>query len=157
MNLETAIENDTLDMESELIAQKESLEILDSINNDSLIIIKNKIRDINNRLISIDSINDVADLFRQEDDESDSLTSFRFPLDAGANVSIYKIKIGQSSITKSMTVSYTLQDTVINNRITKTAKNLQILDDDFISISGPPGCTPIINCSSNQLNIDVEI
>ncbi len=80
------------------------------------------------RLISIDSINDVVYPFRQENNESDSASSFRIPINARHFQSEYLIKIGYSDITKKLTVSYTLEDTVINNRITKSAKNLQIID-----------------------------
>lgn len=157
MELETAIEEDP-NMEDFYQVKIDSLLKLDTLNNQLLSSINSKIRDTRGRLISIESINDVGDLFLPEEGESDSASSFRIPINAGASESEYNIKIGNSDIKRFFRVSYTLEDTVINNRITKSAKNLQIIgNSDFDSISGPSGCSPVINCSSNQLNIYVEI
>ncbi len=156
--LETAIEIDSMDMRVVFQERIDSLLREDSVYSDSLVIINTFISDVQDRLISIESVNDINNLFKREGDETDSATSFRFPLNANSTESAYEIKIGNSDIERSFSVSYSLEDTVINNRITKSAKNLQIIgESDFDSISGPFGCEPVINCSSNQLNIYVEI
>lgn len=156
--LETAIENDSMDMEAVFQARIDSLLRKDTVYNDSLAIINNHISDVQDRLISIESINGINNVFRREDDESDSATSFRIPLNVGSTESAYEIKIRGIDAKRFLRVTYSLEDTVINNRVTKNAKNLQVIGEtDFDSIRGPFGCEPIINCSSNQLNIYVEI
>ncbi len=155
--LEAAIEIDTLDMEAEFQRRIDSALVQDTLYTDSLAIVKNIIRDIKDRLISVESVNGVNNLFMREEDESDSASTFRIPLNAGSFESAYEIKIGNSTIEKFLRVTYTLEDTVVNNRVSKSAKNLKVEAHDFDSIRGPFGCSPVVNCSSNQLNIYVEI
>lgn len=145
-----------------LIEDGNNAPIFDSLNarktvvEDSLVLLKNIITTVKERLISIESINGERDLFINRTG-GDTLSSFRIPIDGSSNESEYTIQVEHADFINYLKVSYKLSDTVINNKITKAAKNLRIIDYEFDSIRGPYGCSPVLECSSNELEIYVEI
>lgn len=152
-------ENKLLDS---LIADGSNAPIADSLNarqtvvEDSLVLIRNIITTVKARSISIESINNEKDLFTNRNG-GDSLSSFRIPIDGTTNESEYFIQVEHADFNNYLKISYDLIDTVINNKITKAAKNLKVLDYEFKALRGPVGCAPVLECSSNELDIYVEI
>ncbi|GAA5027161.1 hypothetical protein GCM10011506_13490 [Marivirga lumbricoides] len=145
-----------------LLADRNNAAIADSLTSrkteatDSLTFVKNVITTVKSGLISIESINNERDLFTNRLG-GDSLTFFRIPIDGTSTESEYYIQVEHADFINYLKISYTLSDTVINNKITKAAKGLKVIDYEFKSIRGPYGCTPVLECSSNELEIYVEI
>jgi len=146
--------NSNLDDEA-FIEARDSLNDKKEVLSDSISLMNDLIRIVNSRLLKIKSINDTEDLFRS-DLRGDSLTNFKIPLSANENISSFEILIEGTDSVNQLVVSYTLTDTVINNKITKAATNLGIITHDYETISGPYGCSGN-NCISNELTIYVEI
>ncbi|MBK6263562.1 hypothetical protein JKA74_00830 [Marivirga sp. S37H4] len=145
-----------------LIKDPANAPIIDSLNSEktasqqSLTYIKNLITTTKNRLISIHSINGEEGLFINQNG-GDSLTRFKIPINTNTNESEYQIQIEGANFENYLKISYELSDTVLNSKITKKASNLQVITHEFESLISPRGCTPIIECSSNELQIYVEI
>lgn len=157
---------DTLEIEiaevNEALENPNNAPVVDSLNNlkeiktDSLTLINALIATVNEKTISIESINDETNLFENRNG-GDSLRRFRIPINTNRTESEYNFQIEFAKTTHYLKVQYQLTDTTINSKITKSAKNLQIIEHQFDSIRGPFGCRPRSECISNELEIYVEI
>lgn len=136
--------------------QTNELNALKAIKSDSLAFYNSLVSTVNRRLISIAAINSNEEVFTFEEDEDDSLINFGIPIDPNNLSSNYIIEFEGSDTQKELSISYTLVDTLLNSKITKAAKNLQVIYHDFDSLRGPYGCTKS-NCISNKQTIYVEI
>ncbi|WKK87117.1 hypothetical protein QYS48_10050 [Marivirga arenosa] len=151
-----------IDSIDDALANPDNSSIQQALNNaktvksDSLTLINDLIKDTNSKLISIASINGEKNLF-EDKNGSDSLKLFRIPINTNQDESDYAIAIEFVEKEEYLKIKYELFDTIINNKITKSAKSLEIIEHSFDSIRGPFGCTPINECISNQLEIYVEI
>lgn len=134
----------------------DSLNTLRAVKTDSLSFINALIRTTNDGTISIASINGESNLFENRQG-GDSLSRFRIPLNTLQNESEYTFEIEFLNGTRDLKVEYQLFDTTINEKITKSAKNLSVIEHQFDSLRGPFGCQPRLECSSNELEIYVEI
>lgn len=134
----------------------DSLNNLKEIKSDSLALINALIKTTNEKSISIASINGVTNLFENRNG-GDSLRKFKIPINTNQTESEYVFQIEFADTTHQLKIRYELYDTVINNKITKSAKYLQVIEHQFDSLSGPYGCRPISECISNELEIYVEI
>lgn len=142
--------------DSKNASKADSLNKLKTIKTDSLTLVKALITTINKGSISIESINGKTKLFENRNG-GDTLDRFRIPLNTNQTESEYNIKIGYTDSTHSLKLSYQLQDTTINSKITKSAFNLKVTEHHFDSLRGPYGCSPLTECTSNKLEIYVEI
>ncbi len=122
---------------------------------ESITLIKGIIKVVNSRLLSIESINGVFNLFENAQG-GDSLVQFVVAIDPNKTSATYNIKVEGVKSSNRLTIAYELQDTVINNKITKAAKKLRVVEYDFDSINGPRGCNKEV-CISNEQTIYVEI
>ncbi|HET8859745.1 hypothetical protein [Marivirga sp.] len=151
-----------IDAVDEELDNPENAPVADSLNNlkaiksDSLALINALIRTTNEGSISIESINGETNLF-QNRNGGDSLTRFRIPINTNQGESNYMFKIESADSIRYLKIQYQLIDTTINDKITKSAKNLTVIEHQFESLRGPFGCNPIQNCISNELEIYVEI
>ncbi|WP_296622854.1 hypothetical protein [Marivirga sp.] len=134
----------------------DSLNSLKAIKTDSLAFINALIKTTNNKTISIESINGKTNLFENQNG-GDSLRKFKIPINTNQTESDYAIKIEFADSIQYLKIQYQLKDTTINSKITKSAKNLTVIDHQFDSLRGPFGCKPISECTSNSLEIYVEI
>lgn len=140
----------------------ENAPVVDSLNNlrtiktDSLAVVNAIIQTVNNKLISIESINGETNLF-ENSNGGDSLRNFKIPINTYQNESEYVFHIESTDTTYYLKIRYELNDTSINNKITKSAKQLQVIEHQFDSLRGPFGCRPKARCISNELDIYVEI
>jgi hypothetical protein len=140
----------------------ENAPVVDSLNNlrktksDSLALIDGLIKITNKRTISIESINGETNLFENKNG-GDSLSRFKIPLNTRQPESEYVFQIEFSNSPHSLKIEYQLSDTIINSKITKSAKNLSVIEHQFDSLAGPYGCKPLSKCTSNELEIYVEI
>lgn len=125
-------------------------------NQEALNYIKNLITLTRNKMISIQSINGETGLFINRNG-GDSLTNFKIPINTNSTESEYDIQIEFAKFSNRLKISYELSDTVLNNKITNKVSNIQVIEHSFDTLKGPRGCSPIINCSSNELKIYVEI
>ncbi|ADR22877.1 hypothetical protein MATR_32740 [Marivirga tractuosa] len=136
--------------------------VVDSLNNlraikaDSLALINALITTTKEKTISIASINGESNLFENRNG-GDSLKKFRIPINTKQTESDYVFQIEFADTTHQLKISYELNDTVINNKITKSVKQLEVIEHQFDSLRGPYGCAPISECISNELEIYVEI
>jgi len=146
----------------EALDNPDNISIVDSLNNlktiksDSLASINALIKTTNQKKISIESINGETELFKNNLG-GDSLSKFKIPISTLERESEYNFKIEFADTTHYLKIQYQLMDTIINSKITKSAKNLQVLDHQFDSLRGPFGCRPLSECISNELEIYVEI
>ncbi|WKK76031.1 hypothetical protein QYS49_00890 [Marivirga salinae] len=140
----------------------ENAPVVDSLNNlkeikgDSLTLINAIIKTTNNKIISIASINGETNLFENKNG-GDSLRKFKIPINTNQTESEYVFQIEFADTTHQLKIRYELSDTVINNKITKSAKHLEVIEHQFDSLRGPFGCRSISECISNELEIYVEI
>ncbi|WP_340153865.1 hypothetical protein [uncultured Marivirga sp.] len=140
----------------------ENAPVVDSLNNlrtlksDSLALINALITTTNDKTISIESINGKTNLFENVRG-GDSLNRFRIPINTLQTESEYIIKIELADSLRFMKIEYQLNDTTINSKITKSVKDLKVIEHQFDSLRGPFGCQPISDCISNELEIYVEI
>lgn len=140
----------------------ENAPVVDSLNNlrkikaDSLALINALIKTTNDKLISIAFINGKTNLFENRNG-GDSLRKFKIPINTNQNESDYVFQIEFADTTHYLKISYELNDTTLNNKITKSAKQLKVIEHGFDSLRGPFGCKPISECISNELEIYVEI
>ncbi len=140
----------------------ENAPVVDSLNNlreikaDSLALINALIKTTNEKTISIASINGETNLFENRNG-GDSLKRFRIPINTNQTESDYVFQIEFADTTHHLKIRYQLNDTTINNKITKAAKQLEVIEHQFDSLRGPYGCRPISQCISNELEIYVEI
>jgi hypothetical protein len=157
----TRLNNEIKAVDSEL-DDPENAPIVDSLNNlktiktDSLALINALIKITNNKTISIESINGETNLFENENG-GDSLKRFKIPINTNESESEYIFQIEFADTTHFLKIRYKLNDTTINNKITKSAKQLEVIEHQFDSLRGPYGCKPISECISNELEIYVEI
>lgn len=153
---------DELELVDEALDDPENAPVVDSLNNlraikaDSLALINALIKTTNDKLISIASINGKTNLFENRNG-GDSLKKFRIPINTNQNESDYVFQIEFADTTHYLKIRYELNDTTINNKITKSAKQLEVIEHQFDSLRGPFGCKPISECISNELEIYVEI
>jgi hypothetical protein len=134
----------------------DSLNNLREIKSDSLALINALIKTTNEKTISIESINGKTDLFENRNG-GDSLSRFRIPINTLQTESEYIFKIEFADSLRFMKIEYQLFDTTINDKITKSVKNLRVIEHQFDSLRGPFGCRPVSECISNELEIYVEI
>jgi hypothetical protein len=147
---------DTLLAEQSNALKSDSLNGLRAIKADSLSFYNSLVSIVKRRLISIRAINSKLDVFQFEEDEDDSLVNFAIPINPNDEVSNYIIEIEGADFSKELAISYQLVDTVINNKITKAAKQLRVTEHNFDSLRGPYGCSKTV-CISNNQTIYVEI
>lgn len=134
----------------------DSLNNLRDIKSDSLALINALIKTTNEKTISIASINGKTNLFENRNG-GDSLKRFKIPINTNQTESDYVFQIEFADTTHYLKIRYELNDTTINNKITKAAKQLEVIEHQFDSLRGPYGCRPISECISNELEIYVEI
>lgn len=149
-----AIDNELDDPENAPVV--DSLNNLRAIKADSLALINALIKTTTDKLISIASINGKSNLFENRNG-GDSLKKFKIPINTNQTESEYVFQIEFADTTHYLKIRYELNDTVINNKITKSVKQLEVIEHQFDSLSGPYGCRPISECISNELEIYVEI
>ncbi len=153
---------DEIEQVDEALDDPENAPVVDSLNNlrkikaDSLALINALIKTTNDKLISIASINGKTNLFENKNG-GDSLKKFRIPINTNQTISEYVFQIEYAKTTHQLKIRYELNDTVINNKITKSVKQLEVIEHQFDSLRGPYGCRPISTCISNELEIYVEI
>ncbi|WP_375580410.1 hypothetical protein ABWH96_05070 [Marivirga tractuosa] len=154
--------NSEIEAVNTALENPENAPLADSLNNlkvvktDSLALINALITTTNNGSISIQSINGETNLFENRNG-GDSLTRFKIPLKTTQNESEYEFQIEFSNTTHYLKLEYQLTDTTINSKITKSAKELKVIEHQFDSLRGPFGCRPRPRCISNELEIYVEI
>ncbi|SMG47362.1 hypothetical protein SAMN05661096_03378 [Marivirga sericea] len=154
--------NNEIEVVDAALADPENAPVVDSLNNlrntktDSLAIINGLITITNSGTISIESINGTTNLFENKNG-GDSLSSFKIPLKTTESQSEYVFQIEFSDFQYSLKIEYELSDTIINSKITKSAKELNVIEHQFDSLAGPYGCNPVSKCISNELEIYVEI
>ncbi|MGM0581118.1 MAG: hypothetical protein ACQETL_10590 [Bacteroidota bacterium] len=157
----TRLNNEIKAVDNEL-DNPENAPVVDSLNNlreikaDSLALINAIIKTTNEKLISIESINGKTNLF-ENSNGGDSLKTFKIPINTNESESDYVFQIEFADTTQYLKIRYKLNDTTINNKITKSAKQLEVIEHQFDSLRGPYGCRPISECISNELEIYVEI
>ncbi len=153
---------DELEQVDKALDDPENAPVVDSLNNlraikaDSLALINALIKTTTDKLISIASINGKSNLFENRNG-GDSLKKFKIPINTNQTESEYVFQIEFADTTHQLKIRYELSDTVINNKITKSVKQLEVIEHQFESLSGPYGCSPISECISNELEIYVEI
>jgi anion-transporting ArsA/GET3 family ATPase len=134
----------------------DSLNNLKAVKSDSLALINALIKITNEKTISIESINGKTNLFENRNG-GDSLSKFRIPINTLETNSEYIFKIEFADSLRLMKIEYQLYDTTINSKITKSVRDLQVIEHQFDSLRGPFGCRPLSECISNELEIYVEI
>lgn len=134
----------------------DSLNNLKAVKSDSLALINALINTTNSKTISIESINGETNLFENQNG-GDSLSKFRIPINTLTTTSEYFFKIEFTDTIRLMKIEYQLNDTTINSKITKSVKDLKVIEHQFDSLRGPFGCRPLSDCISNELEIYVEI
>jgi len=154
--------NNEIEVIDGVLDDPDNAPIVDSLNNlrtikaDSLALIQALIKTTNEGTISIESINEETNLF-ENGNGGDSLSRFRIPIKTLEKESEYVFQIEFADNTHYLKIQYQLVDTTINAKITKSAKNLQVIEHQFDSLRGPFGCKPVSECTSNELEIYVEI
>ncbi|MGJ3234639.1 hypothetical protein [Marivirga sp.] len=134
----------------------DSLNNLKEVKSDSLALINALIKTTKEKTISIESINGETNLFENRNG-GDSLSKFRIPINTLETASEYFFKIEFTDTIRLMKIEYQLNDTTINSKITKSVKDLRVIEHQFDSLRGPFGCRPLSECISNELEIYVEI
>lgn len=134
----------------------DSLNNLKAVKSDSLALINALIKTTKEKTISIESINGETNLFENRNG-GDSLSKFRIPINTLETASEYFFKIEFTDTIRLMKIEYQLNDTTINSKITKSVKDLRVIEHQFDSLRGPFGCRPLSECISNELEIYVEI
>jgi hypothetical protein len=154
--------NDEIAAIDEALSNPDNAPFADSLNNlrkvksDSLALTNALISTVNEKVISIESINERTNLFENRNG-GDSLSRFRIPINTLETSSEYIFKIEFADSLRYMKIEYQLNDTIINDKITKSVKDLRVIEHQFDSLRGPFGCRPLSDCISNELEIYVEI